>query len=112
MPNQGRPSLEAMLQFPLVSYPPYFQKHFLTPWKIFPISPFPTKFSDFHPSKYVMTFFSHLPQILNSPYFRCFDTFPYYGTFFFSPTFTKYPPHFVNFTCFLHTYCVFRFPLL
>jgi len=28
-----------------------------------------------------------------------------------SPYFCKFPPDFVKFTCYLHTFCVFRFPL-
>ena len=34
--------------------------------------------------------------------------FPYFNT---SPYFYQFPPDFVKFTCFLYTFCVFRFPL-
>src|SRR6218665_2025720 len=95
-----------MMHFPSVSDSPLFPKHFLTPWKMSQILPFPETFLDFHPPKFLMTFFlvinhkfrisplfslfqyisllfplhssfpSHFP-----PYFRCFSTFP--------PCFTK-----------------------
>ena len=46
-----------------------------------------------------------------SPYFRCFNTFsPYFEKISISPYFFKFPSDFVEFTCFLHTLCVFRFP--
>src|SRR6218665_2900666 len=46
------------------------QKNVRTFWKIFTILPFPEKFLDFHPPKFLMTFFyfflfSHRPQIFN-----------------------------------------------
>ena len=54
---------EAMMHFPSVSDFLLFQKNFQTLWKIFQILPFPEKFFDFHPPKFLMTFFSHQPQI-------------------------------------------------
>src|SRR6218665_3196927 len=38
------------------------EKNFDIPWKIFPILPFQKKFLDFHPQKFLMTFFSHRPK--------------------------------------------------
>jgi len=42
-------------------------------WKIFKILPYPEKFLDFHPPKFLMTFFSHRPQISNFPLFFLFQ---------------------------------------
>src|SRR6218665_2404065 len=48
-----------------------------------------------------------------SPYFPCFSTFPpVRENYYFSPTFKNSPSVFEKFTCFLHTLCVFRLPLL
>ena len=63
--------------FPPVSDFPLFSKNFQTLSNIFKILPFPEKFLDFHPPKFLMTFFlviDHKFQI--SPYFPCFSTFP------------------------------------
>jgi len=51
-------------------------------------------FFDCHPPKFLMTF----PPISEN--------------LFFPPTFPKFPSYFLQYTCFLHTFCVFRFPLL
>src|SRR6218665_3902971 len=37
---------------------------------------FSRKEFDFHSPKFLTTFFSHRPQISNSPYFACFNTTP------------------------------------
>src|SRR6218665_1462793 len=60
LPNkhQGRPSSSVtMMHFPSVSDFPLFSTHFQTPWKIFPNFTFPETFFDFHPPKFLMTFF-------------------------------------------------------
>jgi len=49
---------EAMMHFPLFQILPYF-RFFLDSVEIFPILPFPKKFLDFHPPKFLMTFFRH-----------------------------------------------------
>src|SRR6218665_1259501 len=98
--------LEAMMHFPPVSDFPLFSTNFQTLWKIFKILPFPEKFFDFHPPKFLMTFFRI------SPYFPCFSTFPPVSRklLFRPPTMKNFPPVFEKFTCFLHILCVFRFP--
>ena len=57
--GQGRPSPpETMMHFPSpVSDFPLFSKNVQTPRKIFTILLFPGKFLDFHPPKFLMTFF-------------------------------------------------------
>ena len=71
-PLWGNDAFSPCFRFPLC-----FRKNFQTPWKISPILPFLTKFLDFHPPKFLMTFLSHRLQILNfQPYFSCFSTFP------------------------------------
>src|SRR6218665_844302 len=62
---------EAMMHFPPVSDVPLFSKNFQTLWKIFKILPFHEKFLHFHPQKFLMTCFSHRPEISNFP-----PTFP------------------------------------
>src|SRR6218665_2531749 len=71
---------------------------------------FPNKFVNFHPPKFLMTFFSHLLKILNFPYLRCFSTFPYFGKIIISLCFSKFLLHFVKFASFQHTLRDFRFP--
>src|SRR6218665_3551864 len=69
------PPPEAMMHFPLpVSDFPLFSKNFQTMRKILKVLPFPKKFLDFHPPKFLMTFsfFSHRPQISISPLFSLF----------------------------------------
>src|SRR6218665_302254 len=53
-----------MMHFPPVSDFPLFSKNFKTLWKIYKIIPFPKKISDFHPPKFLMTFFLVI-EILN-----------------------------------------------
>src|SRR6218665_1618663 len=75
--------------------------------KIFQILPFPTTFFDFHPPKFLMTFFSYRLKILNfSPIFAVSVHFPLSFTkITFSPTLKYFPPDFIKFTCFLHALC-------
>src|SRR6218665_2192893 len=63
---------ETMMHFPLFQISPLFSKNFRTLRKIFTILPFPNKFLDFHPPKFLMTFFSHQPQISNLSLFSLF----------------------------------------
>src|SRR6218665_667758 len=103
-----------MMHFPpCFRFPPLFSKHFLALKKIFTILPFPVKFLDFHPPKFLMTFFSHLPQISNfTPIFAVSVHFPlFHENYSFPPYFDKISPSVLHkFTCFLHTLHVFRFP--
>src|SRR6218665_1827590 len=64
---------EAMMHFPPCFRFPLFSKKFQTLWKIFKILPFPDKFLDFHPPKFLMTFFSHRPKMSNFPLFSLFQ---------------------------------------
>src|SRR6218665_1172080 len=48
---------EVMMHFPLFHISPLFSKNFKTLWKISKMLPFPEKNFDFHPPKFLMTFF-------------------------------------------------------
>ena len=94
------------MHFPLFQIFPLFPRNFLTPWKISQILPFPEKFLNFHPPKFLMTFFSHQPLISNLPLFSLFQYISPYleKKLFFLPYFKKFSlPVFAKFTCFLHT---------
>src|SRR6218665_2073912 len=54
---------ETMMHFPLFQIVPLFWRNFQTLGKIFTILIFSEKFLDFHPPKFLMTFFSNQPQI-------------------------------------------------
>jgi len=87
---------------------PYFQKISKAPSKIFPVLPFPTKNFDFHPPKFLMTFFEISPSIFVLP-----PKFPPVSTKSFIPLyFAKFSSDFVKFSYFVHAFCDFRFPLL
>src|SRR6218665_3622961 len=89
---------EFMMHFPSVSDFPLFSKQFQTLWKIFKILPFREKFLDFHLPKFLMTFFSHRPQISNFPP-------PVSRKLLFTPTLKNFPLYFrkihLLFTCFM-----------
>src|SRR6218665_2936683 len=55
------------MHFPPVSDFPPISENFRTLRKMFTILPFPEKFLDFYPPKFLMTFFIYRPQILNFP---------------------------------------------
>ena len=112
---QGRPSpLRQWCISPCFTFPPYLRHIFRTPRKISPILPFRKKFPDFHPPKFLMTFFKKsltrnfefplfpLSQLI-SPLFR--------EIFLFPPYFFKIVlPDFVKFTCFYILYVYFVSP--
>src|SRR6218665_29830 len=86
---------EAMVHFHPFSDFPCFRKN-ISDWtrrKISPILPFPRKFSDFHPPKFLTTFFSHSSQISNFPLFSLFQVISplFREMFLFPPTFAKFP---------------------
>src|SRR6218665_4194661 len=88
---------EAMVHFPsLFQIPHLFSINFHTLWKIFKILPFPEKFLDFHPPKFLMTFFSQRPQISNfPPIFPVSVHFPLFRkNYYFPPTLKNLPPCF------------------
>ena len=105
--DQGLPSPWGNDAFPPCFRFPLFPKKFLTRWEMSTILPFPEKFSDFHPPKFLMTFslvIDHKFRI--SPSFPCFCTFlPLFHQNYYSlPTFTNSPCFWkihVFFTCFL-----------
>ena len=80
--RQRRPSPKAMMHFPLFQISPLFSKNFWTFWKISKIFPFPEKISHFHPPKISDDFFfSHRPQISDSPLFFLFQ-YMYFPPYF------------------------------
>src|SRR6218665_1637412 len=110
--GQGRPSPLRPDAFPSVSDFPLFSQNFKTQRKIFTILPFPEKFLHFHSPKFLMTFFSHRPQISNfPPIFPVSVHFPSVSRkLLFPPTLTNFPSVLDKFTCFLHILRVFSFP--
>ena len=92
-PFQGRPSpLRPWCIFPLFQISPLFSKNYQSLCKIFKILSFPEKFLDFHPTKFLMTFFSHWPQISNSPpIFPVSVHFPLSRENYYFPYFEKFP---------------------
>ena len=104
---------EAMMHYPLFQISPYFLKKIALRGKIFPTWPFTKNFLDFNAPKFLMTFFSHWPQIhkcLILPYFRYFTTFPPFpGKCYFPPT-LQIPSWFRKIYVFLHTFLFFVFP--
>ena len=65
---------------PYFRFPPLFQKKCRTFWNIFPILPFPDKFLDFHPPKFLMTFFLVIDHKFRI--FPLFSLFQYISTLF------------------------------
>src|SRR6218665_897439 len=108
--SRASTSSEAMMHFPPVSDFPNIFKNFSDSVEIFLILPFPEKFLHFHPPKFLMTFFSHRPQIWHSPYFSCFSNIsPLFRENYYYPLLLKMaPPCFRKIHLLLHTLCVFR----
>src|SRR6218665_636857 len=83
-----------MMHSPLFQIPPLFSKKFRTLRKISTILPFPEKFLDFHPPKFLMTFFS-TTNFEFPPCFHCFSTFPpCFDKFFLCPLISQISPCF------------------
>ena len=102
------PPLRPWCIFPPVSDFLLFSKKFLTLKKIFTILPFPEKFLDFHPPKFLFLVIDHKFRI--SPHFSCFSTFPpsVSRKLLFSPLLWQISPSVLHkFTFFLHTMRVF-----
>ena len=94
---------------PVSDFPPYFRKNVETPWEIFHNFNFSPKiFFNFHLPK----FLSHSLRIQNFPLFSLFQYIsPNFGIIIISPLLLQiFPSDFVKSMCFLHTFCVFRFP--
>src|SRR6218665_1232034 len=97
---------ETMMHFPPVSDSPLFLKNFETMRKIFSILPFPDKFLDFHPPKFLMTFF-HKFRI--SPLFSLFQHISslFHENYYFPPYFSKFPPCFRKIDLFFYILYVY-----
>jgi len=112
---QGRPSpLRPWCISPSVSdFPPIFDK-FSDSVENFQTFTFSRKMFRFSSAKISDDLFCHTPQISNCP-----PIFPvsvhfllFRENYYFPTTLKNFPPVFEKFTCFLHTLCVFRSPLL
>ena len=101
---------EAMMHFhPCFRFPPLFPNKFSDSVEKFPNFTFSRFFLDFHPPKFLMTSFSHHPQI--TPIFATSIHFPLNReNYSFPAYFSKFSPCFRKISCFLHTLSVFRFP--
>src|SRR6218665_2035041 len=107
-----------MMHFPSVSDFPPVSENFSQSVENFPNFTFSRIFFPFSSAEIsddliFFSFFSHQPQILNSPYFRYFNTFPPISTKLFFPLLLLQIPLcfrqiYVFFTCFMY----FSFPLL
>src|SRR6218665_2635690 len=99
-----------MMHSPCFRFPPVSEKFVRLRDKFPQFYLFP-KTSDFHPPNFLMTFFSHQPQISNSPLLSLFQyiSSTISRKLFFPPTFQNFPSVFVKFTCFTYFMC-FSFP--
>src|SRR6218665_3150230 len=99
-----------MMHFPPVSDFPLFSKKFSDSEENFHNFTFSRKISYFHPQKFLMTFFSHRPQISNLPLiFPVSLHFPPVSRkLLFSPCFDKFPPCFTQINLiFTYFTCIF-----
>src|SRR6218665_64796 len=88
---QGVHPPETMMHFPLFQiFASYFRKIFRLRGKFF----------HFHPPKFMMTFLSSTTNLLFSPYFRCFITFPPISEKLLFPLLLQIPSDFLKFKCF------------
>ena len=105
---------QTMMHFPPVSDFPLFSKNCKVLWKISKIVPFPPeKMSDFHPQKFLMTFFLVIDhKILNfPPILPVLVHFPPdWRKLLFPPYFHKFPPCFRKIHQLFTYFCVF-FPV-
>src|SRR6218665_613359 len=106
---------EAIMLFPPLSdFPPIFEKFSDSVENLQNFTFSRKNVSNFNTPKFLMTFFySSTTNFEFPPYIPCFSTFsPCFAKIIIFPYFLKFPPVLEQFTCFLHTFCVFRFPLL
>src|SRR6218665_4031973 len=104
-----------MMHFPPVSDSPTIFEKFSDSVENFQNVTFSRKISQFSSAKISDDlFFSHPPQISNfHPLFPVSVHFtPCFAKIIIPPYFTNFPSVFKKFTCFLHTFCVFRSALL
>src|SRR6218665_3420428 len=81
----------------------------------FPVLPFPEKFSDFHPPKFHIFLVINHKFRISLQYPLSIHFTPPISTKLFFPIhlyFSKFPPVFGKFTCFLHAFFAFCLPLL
>jgi len=112
-PEASIPS-ETMMHFPPVSdFPPIFDK-FSDFEKIFYNFTFSRKISSFSSAKISDDLFLVIDHKFRIPLFSLFQYIspPCFAKIIISPYFSKFPSVLNKFTCFLHIFCVFRFPLL
>src|SRR6218665_403646 len=103
---------ETMMHFlPCFRFPPLFSKNCKILWKISNILPFLDKISDFHPPKFLMTFF-----LVIDHKFRIFPISvhfpPDWQKFLFRPYFHKFPPLFSGNSPAFYILSVYFTPLL
>jgi len=90
---------------------PLFPKIYQTPWKIFPISPFPTKLLRFSSAKISDDFFVVIDwKCWIFTYFRCFSTFPLFREIIISLYLFKFPLWFRKIYVFFTYFMYFLFP--
>ena len=111
--NQGRPSpLRQWCIFPLFQISPLFPKKIVKSTETFSNFTFSQKFFDFHPPKFLMSYFFVIDykQILNfPPIFAVSVHFLLFRENYYFPYFSKFPPEFVKFMFFTYFMC-FSFP--
>src|SRR6218665_997596 len=103
-----------MMHFPTrFRFPSLFSKKFQTLWTIFTILPFPEKFLDFHPPKFLMTFLVIDHKFRIPPIFSVSVYFPPVSRkFLFPPTLKNFPLFYKNSPAFYILYVYFVSPLL
>src|SRR6218665_866857 len=96
-----------MMHFFLFQISPFFRKFFDIPWRIFPILAFSEIIFDFHPPKFLMTFYY---KFSIPPIFPVSLHFPPISQKLLFPYFKKCSLCFRKMYVFLHTLYVFRIP--
>src|SRR6218665_235925 len=107
---------EAMMHFPPSDSPLFFEQFSYSVEHLLNVT-FSRKIFDFHPPKFLMTFFSffsHRPQISNFSLFSLFRYIlpPCFAKICISPYLKNFPSVFEKFACFLILYVYFLSPLL
>jgi|SRR6218665_3606964 len=103
---------EAMMHFPPVSDFPLISKKIVKSMETFSNFTFSQKLFDFHPPKFLMSYFFVIDykQILNfPPIFAVSVHFLLFRENYYFPYFSKFPPEFVKFMFFTYFMC-FSFP--
>ena len=83
------------MHFPLFHISlPISENNFQTPWKILQILPFPKQILDFHPPKFLMTFFSRPNQLQIPPILPVSVHFPPFRENYYFPLLLEMSPLF------------------